>query len=228
MAKKKKLLCIQPHSDDVLFSAAHFLFDDSYKVEVLTIENNEKRVKEDTNLYDFLGIPYHHLEVPFADESFYSFHKKYSEVTSDNAEAHLIDFFGKETVDAIRKEIVKFITKFKEKHSDVQIVVPWGVGHPMHCFVRDVIESQVDDLWYYRDFPHSYKKRAKSQVETQSLEYKILESVPVADFHDVKWELAKKFYKSQSGLLWFEQGYIKKQLNEDIYVKKTEDEKLHF
>lgn len=218
--KKKKLLCIQPHSDDVLFSAAHFLFDDRYEVMVLTIENNEKRVKEDTKLYEFLGIPYYHLEVPFDDESFYSFHKKYKEVTSENAETHLIDFLGKETVDAIRTEVIKFINAFKKKNGDVQIVVPWGVGHPMHCFIRDIIETQADDLWYYRDFPHSYKKRARSQVETQSLEYEILSSTPVAEFHDVKWELAKKFYKTQSGLLWYEQGYIKKQLPEDIYVKR--------
>lgn len=218
----KKILCIQPHSDDVLFSASHFLFDKKYNTEVLTIENNEKRVKEDANLYEFLGIPYHHLEVPFVDESFYSFHKKYKEVTSDNSEEHLIDFFGQETVNAIREEIVTFITNFKKKHKDVQLVIPWGVGHPMHCFIRDVIESVTENLWYYRDFPHSYKKRARSQVESQLLKYEIFKSIPVEDFHDVKWELAKKFYKSQSGLLWFEQGYINKRLPEDIYIKKSE------
>lgn len=217
---KKKVLLIQPHSDDVLFSASNFLFNDKYEVEVLTIENNEKRVKEDTNLYDFLNIPYHHLDVEFADESFYSFHKKYKEVTSENAKIHLIDFFGEETVKAISDEVIKFIKKFKKKHSDVQIVVPWGVGHPMHCFIRDVIESQTDNLLYYRDFPHSYKKRAKSQVEAQMLSYKIFKTVPVDDFHDIKWELAKKFYKSQSGLLWFEQGYISKKLPEEIYIKR--------
>ena len=55
MAKKKiKLLCVQPHSDDVLFSASHFLFDDKYEVEILTIENNTKRVAEDEKLYEFL------------------------------------------------------------------------------------------------------------------------------------------------------------------------------
>lgn len=218
----KKILCIQPHSDDVLFSASYFLFDKKYSTEVLTIENNERRVKEDAKLYEFLGIPYHHLEVPFDDESFYSFHKKYKEVTSENSEAHLVDFFGQETVDAIRKEVVTFITNFKKKHKHVQLVIPWGVGHPMHCFIRDVIEGVTENLWYYRDFPHSYKKRARSQVEAQLLKYEIFKSIPVEDFHDVKWELARKFYKSQSGLLWFEQGYIKKKLPEDIYIKKSE------
>lgn len=216
---KKKFLIIQPHSDDALFSVANLIFSDN-EVSVLTVENNEKRVKEDVKLYEFLGIPYHHLEVEFNDESFYSFHKKYKEVTSENSKAHLIDFFGEKTVNAIRDEIVKFVIAFKKKHKDVQIVVPWGVGHPMHCFIRDVIESQADNLWYYRDFPHSYKRRAKTQIEAQIKEYDLFKSVPVDDFHEVKWELAKKFYKSQSGLLWFEQGYIKKQLPEEIYIKR--------
>lgn len=218
--KNKKLLCIQPHSDDVLFSAAHFLFSDKYSVKVLTIENNEKRVKEDENLYSFLGIPYNHLEVPFVDESFYSFHKKYPEVTSENAEAHLKEFFGEKVVEEIRKEVIKFIEDFKKKHVDVQIVVPLGIGHPMHCFIRDVIESVTDNLWYYRDFPHSYKKRAKSELENIRYKYDILQIVSVEEFHDIKWDLAKKFYKSQSGLLWYEQGYIKKQLPEEVYSKK--------
>lgn len=216
----KKLLCIQPHSDDVLFSASHFLFDDKYDVEVLTIENNEKRVKEDERLYEFLGIPYHHLEVKFDDQSFYSFHKKYSEVNSDNSVEHLTEFFGKDVVTAIRIEILNFVKKFNERYKNVQIVVPWGVGHPMHCFVRDVLESKYSDLWYYRDFPHSYKKRARGQVETQLNEYKLKESVDVTEFQDIKWQLGKKFYKSQSGLFWFEQGYIRKALPEEIYVRR--------
>ena len=217
---KKKLLCIQPHSDDILFSASHFLFDERYEVEVLTIENNAKRVSEDEKLYGFLEIPYHHLSVEFDDQSFYGFHKKYDTCNSENSIEWLNEFFGEDKVKDIRDEIVKFIKMFKKKHNDVQIVVPWGVGHPMHNFVRDTIESVTDGLWYYRDFPHSYKKRAKSQVVAQLEDYELKESVSVAEFHDVKWDLAKKFYKSQSGLLWFEQSYIGKQLPEEVYVLK--------
>ena len=218
---KKKLLCIQPHSDDVLFSASHFLFDERYEVEVLTIENNAKRVAEDEKLYGFLEIPYHHLSVEFDDQSFYGFHKKYDTCNSENSIEWLNEFFGEDKVKDIRDEIVKFIKTFKKKHNDVQIVVPWGVGHPMHTFVRDTIESVTDGLWYYRDFPHSYKKRARQQVKEQLEDFVILNSTPVAEFFDVKWDLARKFYKSQSGLLWYEQGYINKQLPEDIYVRKS-------
>ena len=35
---------------------------------------------------------------------------------------------------------------------------------------------------------------------------------------NVKWDLAKKFYKSQSGLMFYEQGYIKKNLPEELYA----------
>ena len=213
--KKKKLLCIQPHSDDVLFSAAHFLFDERYEVEILTIEHNAKRVAEDEKLYEFLGIPYHNLNIQFDDQSFYGFHKKYKDVTLEN----LTEFFGSDKLEEIAKAIKKFL---KSASSDIQVVVPWGVGHPFHIFVRDVVEKVVKKpLWYYRDFPHSYKKRALNQVKLQLEDFELLSSIPVAEFNDVKWDLAKKFYKSQSGLLWFEQGYIQKQLPEEVYVRKS-------
>lgn len=217
---KKKLLIIQPHSDDALFSAASLMFDKRYDVSILTIENNAKRVKEDEELYKFLKIPYHHLTVEFDDQSFYSFHKKYASVTVANSYSHLEEFFGKTKVNEIRDEIEAFLKQFVEKHKDVQIVVPYGVGHPMHCFVRDVAERYTDGLWYYRDFPHSYKKRARHQMEEQSSTYKQLQVNDVKKFHDVKWTLIKKFYKTQSGVLWYEQGYIKKMLPEEIYIKK--------
>lgn len=221
--KKKKILCVQPHSDDILFSASHFLFDsDRFDVSVLTIEPNPKRIAEDEKLYGFLGIPYQHLDVEFDDQSFYGFHKKYHEVTSENAVEWLTEYFGEEKIDEIRHAILDFFRKFRRKNPDTQILVPWGVGHPFHIFVRDVIEEEANrPLWYYRDFPHSYKKRAGSQVLFQLQNFDLLNSTDVADFADVKWDLAKKFYKSQSGLLFFEQGYIKKNLPEDIYVRKA-------
>ena len=97
--KKKRLLCIQPHSDDILFSAAHFLFDERYEVEVLTVEHNAKRVAEDEKLYGFLGIPYHNLNIQFDDQSFYGFHKKYKDVTLENSIEHLTEFFGSDKLE---------------------------------------------------------------------------------------------------------------------------------
>lgn len=224
MKRNKKLLLVQPHSDDILFSCSHLLFDDSYEKEVLTIENNSKRIAEDEKLYSFLGIPFHHLEVEFDDQSYYGYHKQYKEVTIEQSYNYLREFFDSYTLNEIEDAIENFLNKFfkRNKTEDVMVVAPWGVGHPFHLFVRDVLEKKISIMWYYREFPHSYKRRSQTQVNKQKKEYKLLSSTPVEDFDDVKWELAKKFYKSQSSLLWFEQGYINKRIPEEVYVNKEQ------
>lgn len=218
----KRCLIIQPHSDDALFSASHLLLGDKYKVEVLTVENNSKRIEEDKKLYEFLGIPYKHLGAQFKEKSFFPFYKKYKEVNSENAVSHLTEFFGKELLDIISAETQDYVAKYVKRHPDALVYVPWGVGHPMHIFIRDCVIKVVDKnkLFFYRDFPHSYKKRARSQIEAQLQSFDLKEQIDVKSFHDVKWELARKFYKTQSGLFWFEQSYIKKQLPEEVYVLK--------
>ncbi len=224
MKRNKKLLLVQPHSDDILFSCSHLLFDDSYEKEVLTIENNSKRIAEDEKLYSFLGIPFHHLEVEFDDQSYYGYHKQYKEVTIEQSYKYLREFFDSYTLNEIENAVENFLNKFfkRNKIEDVMVVAPWGVGHPFHLFVRDVLEKKISIMWYYREFPHSYKRRSQAQVNKQKKEYKLLSSTPVEDFDDVKWELAKKFYKSQSSLLWFEQGYINKRIPEEVYVNKEQ------
>lgn len=224
MKRNKKLLLVQPHSDDILFSCSHLLFDDSYEKEVLTIENNSKRIAEDERLYQFLGIPFHHLDVEFDDQSYYGYHKKYKEVTVEQSYDYLREFFDSYTLNEIEDAVEKFLSKFfkRNKVEDVTVVAPWGVGHPFHLFIRDVLEKKISVMWYYREFPHSYKRRSQAQVDKQKKEYKLLSSTPVEDFDDVKWELAKKFYKSQSSLLWFEQGYINKRIPEEVYVNKEQ------
>lgn len=224
MKRNKKLLLVQPHSDDILFSCSHLLFDDSYEKEVLTIENNSKRIAEDERLYQFLGIPFHHLEVDFDDQSYYGYHKQYKEVTVEQSYDYLREFFDSYTLNEIEDAVEKFLSKFfkRNKVEDVTVVAPWGVGHPFHLFIRDVLEKKISVMWYYREFPHSYKRRSQAQVDKQKKEYKLLSSTPVEDFDDVKWELAKKFYKSQSSLLWFEQGYINKRIPEELYTNKEQ------
>lgn len=224
MKRNKKLLLVQPHSDDILFSCSHLLFDDSYEKEVLTIENNSKRIAEDERLYQFLGIPFHHLEVEFDDQSYYGYHKQYKEVTVEQSYTYLREFFDSYTLNEIEDAVEKFLSKFfkHNRAEDVTVVAPWGVGHPFHLFIRDVLEKKISVMWYYREFPHSYKRRSQAQVDKQKKEYKLLSSTPVEDFDDVKWELAKKFYKSQSSLLWFEQGYINKRIPEEVYVNKEQ------
>lgn len=221
----KKYLIIQPHSDDALFNCFHILINPELEVEVLTIENDPKRSEEDRNLYGFLQIPVHHLDLQFKDESYYGYFKEYKETTDADSMEYLKRYFGTEKVKEIEKSVVKWVKSYVKKHPGVKILVPWGVGHPFHLFVRDIIANNFppEDVQYYREFPHSYKRRSKHQVEVQSAQYELIESVPVQDFHEIKWQLASKFYRSQSGLLFFEHGYIEKKLPEEIYAKPGDD-----
>jgi hypothetical protein len=160
--------------------------------------------------------------VDFDDQSYYGYHKLYKEVTIDDSIAYLQEFFGEKILVEIKNQIQEFLIKFLSQNKNCIVISPWGIGHPFHLFIRNVLDNNIINnvLWYYREFPHSYKRRSKTQVEKQQAICKLIYSFPVIKFDDIKWLLAKKFYKSQSGLLFFEQGYIKKQLPEEIYVKQ--------
>jgi hypothetical protein len=217
---KQKLLLIQPHSDDILFSSSYFiLHPDEYECEVLTIENNPKRIKEDKALYEFLGIKHYNLNVAFDDQSYYGYHKQYKEVTAEDSIVYLQEYFGKKVLSEIEAQLKQFIDNYNKTHKAYIVVAPWGIGHPFHLYIRMIVEQNIGDVLYYREFPHSYKKRSKIQVIKQQEICRLLHSFDLKECNDVKWQLAKKFYKSQSSLLWFEQGYIKKQLPEEIYMK---------
>lgn len=218
MGKINKYLIIQPHSDDALFNCSHLLFSMKDEVKILTVENDSKRIGEDIKLYGFLNIPYFHLNVDFKDESYYGYNKEYKEVTVKDTYDYLKKYFGSDKLEEIKEALVKWVNDFMLKNSDYKIIVPWGVGHPFHLFIRDICQKALSyKLLYYREFPHSYKKRSQIQVEEQKKIYTLLELVSVEDFHDIKWKLASKFYRSQSGLQFYEQGYIKKKLPEEIY-----------
>lgn len=214
-----KILIVQPHSDDALFSCAHVLFNKDYDVEVLTVENNPKRVAEDEELYSFLNVPYYHLNVEFDDQSYYEYFKKFKDVTSDDTRKFFVERFGRQKVDEIRTELRNWITGWL-KRKEYMVLAPWGVGHPFHALVRDVVQNWFcgDNVAYYRDFPHSYHKRSKAQLAKQEQEYTLLRSVPVEEFADVKWKLAREFYKSQAVMIYYERLYVKKKLPEEVYT----------
>lgn len=220
--KTEKLLIVSPHSDDAVFCCSHVFFLPEYEVQVLTVENDKRRVEEDKKLFDFISVPYHHLNVEFKDNSYYEFHKRYKEVTIESTYKYLNEYFGKETLNEIKEALVNWIKFFLKEKKEYTILAPWGVGHPFHLFIRETLQSVLSYMEYYREFPHSYKKRSQIQVQKQKQEYTLKRSVSVDEFHDVKWQLASKFYKSQSGLLFFENGYIKKKLPEEIYIRNID------
>ena len=217
-----KYLILQPHSDDVLFSCSKLLFDSGNEVEILTVENDPKRVKEDENLYNFLNIKLHVLEtVEWIDDSYYGYYKKsgYKRMENGLSEEFLAGYYDKGFLKEIEDKVIKFVTKFKKENKGCKVIGPLGIGHPFHHWLFNVLNDNNLADSYYREFPHSYKRKGKVHMEERLTSFYKCEAFPVADFDEVKWELAKKFYKSQSSLLFFEQNYIKKQLDEELYCK---------
>lgn len=214
----KSLLFIQPHSDDVLFSASTLLFNSQYKRQVLTVENNVKRLKEDEQLYKFLDISWFALNIPpLNDQSYYGYFKRYKTITVEQVMLFLQQMFGIEVLDNIANRLTHII---QQQDDSITIVAPLGIGHPFHLFIHETVKHcNRKDTLYYREFPHSYKRRNKEQIaQLTSNGYTLYFSNPVTNIADIKWQLAKKFYRTQSGLLFFEQRYIEKNIPEEFYT----------
>ena len=208
---------IQPHSDDGLFSCSHILFMPEYEVQVLTVESDPKRIAEDKKLFDFLNIPFHSLDSDFIDDSYYGYYKLYKEMSNQQSEDFLREYYGEKKLSEMQKKLIKFIENFLRKNSDYVVFSPLGIGHPFHHWVFNLLYCYGYAEYCYREFPHSYKRKAKFHL-SERLKFLSLEaSYDVKEFDEVKWKLASKFYRSQSGLQFYEQGYIKKQLPEEIY-----------
>lgn len=215
---KQNILLVQPHSDDILFSASKFLFNkDKYgKVKILTIENgNEKRVKEDIELCNLFDIKFDNLGINFEDDSYYHYYQKHKIFLSENCDEILLDRYGSDFLDELKSKLRKYVKK--HKRLDYEIIVCFGCGHPMHYFVKECIKD-LSDL-FYRDFPHSYKRKTKLDFENNT-EF-ILESEYFdEDEHKVKFDIAYQIYKTQRSLLFFEKGYIDKKISEQFYKLK--------
>ncbi len=219
---KRKVLLVQPHSDDVLFSASKFLFDKKQydKIVLFTVEGgDEKRVAEDKILCDTVGVDkYINSNIEFTDNSYYTYYKdlKFKNFNIENSKICLEKEFGKKFLKELKKDIRKIVKSYKKKEYDV--VVCLGIGHPMHWFVRNCIEEFADI--YYRDFPHSYKRKGLVGLEEATEGLKLHTEWLDEDLHELKFETAYQVYKSQRSLLFFEKGYIDKQLPEEFYVKE--------
>lgn len=218
---KTDILLIQPHSDDILFSSAKYLFESSgYKsVTILTFENDEKRIREDKKLLDYFGnLSIEHLDVDYIDKS----HKEYfqqNKRVSDNAFQFLEAKMGEKKMISFAHQYKKYLSEKKKKCKNLEIITCLGVGHPFHYFVNFLTSSEAD--YFYREFPHSYKRRNQEQFKELMAEgYKLSHEYDEKEMNELKFQIASKVYRSQSGLMFFEYGYIKKLLAEQYFIKK--------
>lgn len=219
MEKKKSVLILSPHSDDVVFSAFCYLSErDKYdKIVIFTVENDPKRIAEDKLLEDIFGIKVIHGTVLENDKSYYEFYETNKVFSYDEADSTMKKVYGKQHLKEIRRELENVCDKYSDK--GYEIVTCLGLGHPAHWFVRRCTENYAN--LYYRDFPHSYKRKTQECYKETLLDFELKESIQLSpEEHEVKWTVAKSVYKSQSSLLWFEKGYIDKNLPEEYYVKK--------
>lgn len=216
----KKFLLFQPHSDDVLFSASKFLFDDEAEITLFTLEKNQDRLKEDRILQEFFPNIKKIIStvVDYEDNSYYTFYKELKE-KEFNAEAaqEVVEYDFEEILPNLKKQIDNTIKVFKA--NGYKIIAPLGVGHPMHFWLSEQLKKHAD--LFYRDWPHSYKRKAKNFMKERLNEFVLKESFFDDELHELKFEIAYQTYKSQRSLMFFEKGYIDKKLPEEFYIFKN-------
>lgn len=215
-----KVLIIQPHSDDAILSCSKFIFDKDFSAKVLTVEYNEVRLKEDENLYNFIKVKQISLKTKTKCESYTDFFNEFgkSAVLSDE---NVIPFYekriGKKNIEKLRNELLSKVNRYMD--FGYMILCPMGVGHPYHYFVRYLLRTIEDNFIFYREFPHSYKRKAKEQFENEMSNMELLCENSDAEINSIKYKIAQKFYKTQSGFFFYEQGNIQKLYPEEFYVK---------
>ena len=219
-SSKKNLLIVQPHSDDVIFSVSEFVKrrGEFKRAIILTVEYNEKRLEEDRQFcleHDF------ELMVLKTKVSSENFHKEYYSdkklMSDDSAWDFCLGKIGEKKMEKLANELDLTLSNMSDKFL---IITCLGVGHPFHWLTRMLTQDNSD--LFYRDFPHSYKRRNKEYfVGLTNTEFKLSFSASIHPKKGswLKFDQVKQFYKSQSSLLFFEKGYMDKMLPEEYYEK---------
>ena len=218
----KKFLIVQPHSDDAILSCSRYLFNqEGWKVRVLTVEKNEKRLAEDAKISEIIGVKYSNLGVELMDDLYHDFFKEYggnAELKEDNVLEFYVNRLGEEKVVELSTALNEKLDFFRSK--GYQIICPLGVGHPFHYLVRMLIQN-TDDFIFYRDFPHSYKRKANAQFVKETSALSAPEIFDSKEISELKYEIAQKCYKSQSGFFFYERSKILQNIPEEFYHKSS-------
>lgn len=219
-----KILIIQPHSDDAILSCSNFIFGQNFKTKVLTIEKNDKRIAEDRLLSDYIGVKYFNLGVEVIDDYYSEFFKvngRNVELSDSTVIPFYVKRFGKDKVKELRKVLNAKIDKYINK--GYIIVCPLGIGHPFHYFVRYLLRKIENSFIFYREFPHSYKRKAQVQFGKELNRVELLLDFNDNKINELKYILAQKFYKTQSGFFFYEHSNLEKLYPEEYYIYKSKE-----
>lgn len=220
-----KVLIIQPHSDDAILSCSNFLFGEDFSTKVLTVEKNDRRLAEDKGLSKFIGVKYFNLGIEVFDDYYSEFFKKYGR-GAELSDVNVVPFYTKRLGKEKVKELRKALRAKVEKYIGLGyiIVCPMGVGHPFHYFVRYLLRKIESGFVFYREFPHSYKKKALNQYNKELGNLELLFNFDDKETNQLKYVVAQKFYKSQSGFFFYEHSNVEKLYPEEYYTYKSEEE----
>lgn len=224
----KKFLIVQPHSDDAILSCSNFILNNEYRSVVLTIEKNDKRIKEDDNLSQIIEVPYKNIGVEVLDDYYAEYFNKYGrgvKLTVEDVFSFYEEKLGIDKIREIHEAINRVVSDYKKM--GYIIVYPLGIGHPFHLLVNLLLEDKKDVI-FYKEFPHSYKKKAQKQLVETLKEYVFHSENSDKEYHDLKMAVAQKCYKSQSGFFFYEHGYILKGISEEFYKFKEDSKHIKF
>lgn len=219
-----KVLIIQPHSDDAILSCSNFIFGQDFKTKVLTVEKNPKRISEDKALSEFIGVKYFNLGVEVIDDYYSEFFKRYGR-NAELDDANVVEFYTEKYGKAKIKELRRALTLKIEKYLNRGYIVlcPLGVGHPFHYLVRYLLRKIESSFVFYREFPHSYKRKALTQLNRELDSVELLFNFDDKEVNKLKYDVAQKFYKTQSGFFFYEHSNVEKLYPEEYYVYKSEE-----
>ena len=223
---KKKFLIVQPHSDDAILSCSRYLFDDKIEVEVLTVEKNDRRLEEDRKISDLIGVKYFNLGVEVTDGYYHDFFKTFgrnAELNQDNVLNFYAEKFGTDKIVELAERLNEIISAYKL--SGYTILCPLGIGHPFHYLVKILIQDN-DKLIYYREFPHAYKRKAELQF-VKEIDNLSCETFDDKEISNLKYQIAQKYYRTQSGFFFYEKERIAKNLPEEFYFQNRGKQKRH-
>jgi len=209
---KRKVLIVQPHSDDALISLFTLINNKKNTVHILTIEKDEKRFKED------LKIPLHFSNVtvlptfgtptPFSARGAYYTLRNAKKMTGSDFRRYYSRLMKTSRYSNWKRKLRKKIRSYINKGFDV--ILPCGIGHPEHWLVTNAVSGI--NTYFYRDLPHAVKRRNKDALEKFIHGKKV-----VVNNRSTKMKLRKlkRIYRSQSMLFWYDEKKV--MMNEIVY-----------
>lgn len=201
---KKRILLVEPHPDDICLSLYHFskgyFLDEKYLVTVSEIKNREDSSKFSKEISAFyLGS----LNLKDIDWSL----RIRKNISWENLEKSYKKYF-KES-----KKLKEELERLTRKYCIETLVLPLGILHPFHFFVRNVGENiKVKETYFYAEFPYKNRMYGKKLINSTNC-LRTMNYLPGEESIEEKIKIFLKCYPSQRNILlnrWNESKNLKK------------------